>query len=270
MKYKIKFYKMHGLGNDFIFIMKNELLAIKNIIEFIRNISDRRLGIGCDQLITYSHMQDNIYNMEVFNHDGSKAEACGNGTRCLVKLLNYKYQHNNLRVNVSGRVLLSNVKDEDVSVNMGRSSFYESWMVNQEILLDILKVFSFDIQEVLQVDISNPHLVIFYNSLTNKDKEIITDQINNSKVFSNGVNIGFVRMNDNIINLDVWERGVGKTLSCGTGACAAFSAAQKLGFINNEAMVKFDLGTLKIKQKNRDIIMTGFASLIAKGDYYYE
>lgn len=261
---------MHGLGNDFIFIMKNEFLKVANQKEFIRNISNRRLGIGCDQVILYSDSYEKIYDMEVFNHDGSRAEACGNGARCLARLLNHKYNYNDLKIESSKRILLANIKDNLVSINMGQASFHKDWMVKEESLINMSNIFSFNLKEILQVDMLNPHLVIFYNNLTDEDKEIISGQVNNSKIFDKGVNINFARINKDVINLDVWERGVGQTLSCGTGACATFAAAKKLGFINNNATIKFKLGNLKIKEEKSEIIMKGPANFIAKGEYYYE
>ena len=270
MTQEIEFYKMHGLGNDFVIVSDKALQHIAEKELFIKAISDRRTGIGCDQFITYQHVQGNRYNMNIFNSDGSKAEACGNGTRCLTKLLHNIYRGTNFNIISAGRSLDSTLSREYVSVNMGRASLQEEWMVQDNEIMNISDLFGINIKEVIQIDVCNPHLVIFTNQLTTKDKQLFSQQINDSNLYKNGVNIGFAKSAKNHIDLDVWERGVGPTLACGSGACACFVAAQKFGFSDNKAKINFKLGSLDMSQKGEDIIMTGPASFIGKGDYYYE
>ena len=270
MTQKVEFYKMHGLGNDFVIISDKHFQQITNKELFIKSISNRRTGIGCDQFITYKHVKDNEYNMNIFNNDASNAEACGNGTRCLAQLLNHSYGGTNFNIISFGRSLDTDISEEIVSVNMGKASFEEKWMVQDNEIMNISDIFGINLKEIVQIDMCNPHLVIFTNHLTSKDKQLLSQQISDRNLYKHGINIGFAKLEKNHIDLDVWERGVGTTLSCGSGACACFAAAQKFGFSGDIAKINFKLGSLAMSKKGEDIIMTGPASFIGKGYYYYE
>jgi diaminopimelate epimerase len=267
----IKFVKMHGLGNDFIIIELSQFDNINNKEEFIRSISNRNTGIGCDQFIIYEFDGKQLCFMWIYNSDGTIAKACGNGTRCLAKLISEQYSILNLQIKTQNRMISSNIIGKDISVNMGKESFEESWMPNKKDILDIANLFDISQKEIQCVDVSNPHLVVFSSYINENDRRIFIDKIHSSNLFKDGVNISFAKINGNIIDLYVWERGVGETLACGSAACASFAAAYKLGFIkDNEAYIKFKLGLLKLNYQDDDIIMTGPAAKIIYGDYYYE
>jgi diaminopimelate epimerase len=258
---------MHGLGNDFIIVNNDQVDHIKNITHFIQSASDRRLGIGCDQFIIYKLKLPNFCEMIIYNSDGTIAEACGNGTRCLAALIYEKHSIDRLEIQTQTRVIKSFISGQNVSVNMGQVSFEEPWMPSRKDLFDLLNLFDISIKEIQCVDIGNPHLVIFAKNFNDSDRKILIEKIYSSHLFKDGVNISFAKIENDIIDLYVWERGVGYSFACGTAACASFAAANKLGFIKDEISIKFELGSLKLHYEN---IMTGSATKTISGDYYYE
>jgi diaminopimelate epimerase len=261
---QIEFVKMHGLGNDFVIVQKSTELASLDLNKLVKKISDRRLGLGSDQFILYEGSACE-YSMFIFNQDGSRAGACGNATRCLAKLAN------EITINVSGRKLRCIMNDDgDVSVNMGKASFSEAWMPKESKLWEIAALYKLEPREILCVEVGNPHLVILKADLSHEDQELIGKNLEHHTLFPDGVNVNFASVKNQEIRLKVWERGAGFTLACGTGACASFAAAKKLGFIDDEALVKFALGNLKMLMDGGDIVMTGKAELVARGSYYYD
>jgi diaminopimelate epimerase len=262
----IEFFKMHGLGNDFVIIHKSQISHIQDLSHFAKTVSNRLTGVGCDQLIIYTEQGDE-YAMSIYNQDGSGAGACGNGTRCLAKLIGTKQ----IVVNVLGRKLEATLNDdESVTVNMGTASFHESWMPYESALWELASFYKLDPREVVCVSMGNPHLVIFKSDLTDADRALIGKALEYHKLFPNGVNVNFAKvMGDNII-LKVWERGDGFTLACGSGACASYAAAKKLGFIDGDGTVEFDLGKLYMSSKSSGIMMRGPAVVVASGALRYE
>ena len=259
---------MHGLGNDFVFVSKSDLGPELNLHNFILEISQRNIGIGCDQFIVINE-KDDFIEMEVYNPDGSSAEACGNATRCITKLMCEKRNISNLNVFVKGRKLECNYINKIASVNMGAPKYNEAWMPDDFTLNSELSKFLSPEASVIAVDMGNPHLVIIDNSISENDMKILGPKFEKLNIFKNGVNVNFASVNDEIINLKVWERGTGFTYACGSGACASFAACNKLGFTPDNAIVRFELGDLKMSFKNSEVIMSGAAELVAEGVYYY-
>lgn len=260
---------MHGLGNDFVIVKRTQDFSKINHRDLAIAISDRRTGVGCDQFIIYDDNtgEENTYNMEIYNRDGSSAEACGNGTRCLVKLIGLE----NVRIKIFNRILEAcNLADGNVCVNMGSVSFDKKWMPSEEILWEIASHYKLEPKEVVCADIGNPHLVIFNSDLAAKDTELLGKMLEKHPAFANGVNVNFAKIVGHDIELKVWERGDGFTLACGSGACATFASAKKLGFVNVEAKVHFALGGLNMKMEGDSIFMTGPAIIVANGIYRYE
>ncbi len=266
----IKFTKMHGLGNDFVIVKEDQLNFVDKINNFAKSVGNRKTGIGCDQFIVYKFEQPNLCEMTIYNADGTYAEACGNGTRCLASLIYEKYSVKELKIKTGSRIIHSQILGSEVAVNMGKPNFQADWIPDKNDLFDILNLFSISFKEVEYVDMGNPHLVIISNEINQNDRKILIDKINSSNLFKNGVNIGFAKIVNNMIDLYVWERGVGYSFACGSGACAGFAAAEKLGFVKDAAYVKFELGSLKLNYDNGDIVMTGPTTKIISGDYYYE
>lgn len=264
---KITFIKMHGLGNDFIFVKNLLLSEIKDIKSFVLNISDRQIGIGCDQFVTYTKY-DHFVSMNIFNQDGSRAESCGNASRCLSLLMFDLYQIRELTIYIEHKKITSTYQDiNNITVNMGIASFSARWMPTQENLWKLAEKYRLEPKEMICVDIGNPHLVIF-TKLSYKDKKIIGRSLESHNLFRNSVNVNFAEVKGDKIILQVWERGTGFTMSCGSGASASFAAANKLGFVNQKAKVSFSLGNLKMQKENYQILMTGPASYVCTGEYY--
>lgn len=274
---KISFIKMHGLGNDFVIVEDNILSSIRNIKDFVIKLSNRRIGIGCDQFITYTKQDDKADTvlMKIFNQDGSKAKACGNASRCLSRLVFDKYGINETSLKVDDKTFSTHYEDPDnITVNMGAANFTADWMPKTEALWQLAEKYMIEPKELVCVDVGNPHLVIF-SKLSDKDKKIIGKNLQKHSLFANGINVNFAKIDNihtngsTIIELKVWERGAGFTMACGSGASATFAAANKLGFTANESTVQFEMGSLKMKKNNDEISMTGPAAYIFTGEYYY-
>ena len=269
MPQKILFVKMHGLGNDFVII--NEMNMPKNydVKSFVQEISDRELGIGCDQFIMYQQNSDKI-NMAIYNQNGSRAKACGNASRCLTRLLFDQTGARNINLDVDGRMVSGEYIDEKtIKVDIGPPSFENKWMPDSADLWSLAERYMIEPKEMICVDVANPHLVIF-SKLSKKDMGIIGGNFQENELFPDGVNVNFARIHDNKIHLKVWERGAGLTHSCGSGAIATFAAANKLGFVGSEVEIAFKLGSLNMQKQNDNILMSGPASYVFTGDYLYD
>ncbi len=269
INFPIKFTKMHGLGNDFVFINKHDLSDADNIQEIVEACAKRHTGIGCDQIIIYEEKKDNI-SLEIYNSDGSRAEACGNATRSIAYIFSQRTGKKDIVISVGTRILNCNINDKNhVSVNMGKVNFASSWMPDYSVLSKELKTYLSNSSEFLCVDIGNPHLVIIDPNIHQEDIEFLGPKFEKSSLFPKGANINFASINNDIINLKVWERGTGFTYACGSGACASFAASSKLGFVGDKAVVKFELGDLTMEYKNDEILMSGPVTLVAEGIYFY-
>lgn len=269
MLQKIPFVKMHGLGNDFVIINEHHMPKNLDTQGFVQKVSDRELGVGCDQFIVYSQNTDKV-NMTIYNQDGSSAKACGNASRCLTRLLFDKIGVNNIKLDINGRIVSSEYFDENtIKVDMGPPSFKSEWMPDNVDLWSLSERYMIEPKEMVCVDVANPHLVIF-SKLSQKDMEIIGRDFQESEIFPDGVNVNFARIEDNKINLKVWERGAGFTYACGSGAIATFAAANKLGFFGDEVEIVFQLGSLNMQKQNSSVLMSGPASYVFTGEYLYD
>ena len=262
---KIEFIKMHGLGNDFVIIDKRST-NIKITENLIKKLSDRRIGAGCDQLIIINHDNNNNVDVaiEIFNPSGDRAEACGNGTRCVAKLLFDENQNiEKLKILSDARILIAKQNKASISINMGKIS--TDWKIiplSEEIdTLNIpIKVDGFS--EGVAVNIGNPHIVFFGNSIENIDLNYLGPKIENHKFFPNKTNVEFIEIvNTEKIKMKVWERGAGITPACGSGACAAVYAGWKKKLIKNNVEVQLEKGSLHINIINDEAIMTGPAEI---------
>lgn len=258
---KIKFIKMHGLGNDFVIIDKRST-NIKITERIIQKLSDRKTGAGCDQLITINDSNDKNADVkiEIFNPSGDRVEACGNGTRCVAKLLfDEKQNINSLKILSDAGILVAKHNKENISINMGQVS--TDWKIiplsdELDTLNVPIKVEGFS--NGVAVNIGNPHVVFFGSTIQNIDLENLGPTIENHKFFPNKTNVEFIEVvNSEKIKMKVWERGVGVTLACGSGACAAVYAGWKKKLINNNVEVQLEKGSLHISIVNDEAIMTG-------------
>jgi diaminopimelate epimerase len=250
---KIIFHKMHGLGNDFVIIdrrISDVALTNQDIIK----LTNRKTGIGCDQLIIIDHSELADCKMQIYNQDASLAEACGNATRCVAYL--YKTKSIETKVGILTTEVLS---DDQVKVSMGKPTFHQPKIGNflEENLI-----------KIVYLSIGNPHLIFIVKDLEKIDLIKIGTDANQDSYYTNGVNVSIVRVvNDHHIELRVFERGVGPTLSCGSAACASFVACSINNLVGDCGVVTQAGGDLKIQWKNnQDIFMEGPATYVYKGE----
>ena len=266
---KIEFTKMHGLGNDFVIIdRRSKKIEIND--NLIQKLSDRRTGAGCDQLITINDPKKNDVDVsiDIFNPAGDKAEACGNGTRCVAKIL---FDENNeketLKIISDAGILIAKKVGDDISVNMGKitTDWKKIPLVKEMDSLNIpIHVEGFD--KGVAVNIGNPHIVFYGKSIENVDLNAIGPMVEKHHFFPNKTNVEFIEVvNSNTIKMKVWERGAGVTLACGSGACAAVYAGWKKKLIEKNSQVQLEKGSLNINIDADQAIMTGPAEISYNG-----
>ena len=270
MEQTINFTKMHGLGNDYIYIEaikgNHQIDEEKNIQKIVRYLSDRHFGIGGDGVIFIEKGKNADFKMRMFNSDGSEAEMCGNGIRCFAK---YVYDEGFTQKEIIKIETLAGIKEitfikdkqnriEKVKVNMGIPQIEEK---------KHLSLFDENI-EINVISMGNPHAIIFVDNVEHIDIEKYGPVIENHEIFPDKTNVEFVQILDkNLIKMRVWERGAGETLACGTGACASVVA----GVINNLTRRKVKTlltgGELEIEweKETNEIYMTGIATKVFEG-----
>lgn len=265
----INFTKMHGLGNDYVFVdCTNNKNFISNPSVFSKNISNRNFGIGSDGLILIEDSKIADFKMRIFNSDGSEAEMCGNGIRCVGKYVFDNKLTNKTSVNIETlagiknlELKIKNNKVYSVTVCLGEFKIFDEFEL---IVLD--KTFVIN-----PVSVGNPHAIIFVNTLSDIDINKYAPIIENHKVFSNKTNVEFVQIiNSNYIKVKVWERGSGITLACGTGACASTIAAFNKKLIYKNSTVELPGGVLQtfIDEKSNQIYLSGPATTVFSGIYF--
>lgn len=246
----INFIKMHGCGNDFLIIDNREQKIILTKSQIVQ-LADYKKSIGFDQLLLIENSETADVAVKIFNHDGSEALACGNGSRCVARLILEESNKDSITIATVNRVLEAKWQGDLVAINMGKAEIIEDNMQ----FADISGAF---------VEIGNPHIIVQdnvdilkYGPLIEKDPR-----------FPNKVNVNFVQViNQNLVHLRTWERGVGATLACGSGACASFYFLYSKGLIDKEASVKQPGGKVIISIKNGDILMAGDAEISYRGSF---
>lgn len=255
------FTKMHGLGNDYLYIFGEP----ENVSDLSIRLSDRHFGIGSDGIITISPSETADFKMRIFNADGSEAKMCGNGIRCVGKYVYDKgyTDKTHLKVETLSGIKTLELKLEngivtDATVDMGSSS------LKSPISLTIHKKYI----TLLPVSMGNPHAVVFVSDAENAPLTTVGAALEHHETFPDGVNVEFVQVIDShTLRMRVWERGSGITMACGTGACASVVAAVSQGFcpMGEEIRVKLDGGDLYIKVlPDYKVIMTGPAATICE------
>lgn len=274
----IKFTKMHGLGNDYVYIDAINQ-NIENESEMAKFVSDRHFGIGSDGLILICKSDIADFKMRMFNSNGSEAEMCGNGIRCVGKFVYDKGFTNKTEVRIETlagiKTLILNIKDgkvDTVRVDMGEPILNpeEIPVISKEnpvknlVLTADKKEFRFTC-----VSMGNPHAITIVNNIEKFEVEKYGKILEIDKAFPKKSNIEFIEIIDRKnIKMRVWERGTGETLACGTGACATAVAC----IINEltERKVKIELlgGNLEIEWNNKDnhVYMTGPATTVFEGE----
>ena len=262
---KINFIKMHGLGNDFVIIDKR-YLNVSITKDFISKLSDRKSGAGCDQLITINSSEQLKVDavIEIFNPNGDKAEACGNGTRCIAKLLLDETEKKEISILSDSGILKATKKnDSNISVNLGKlTTEWDKIPLSEKIdTLNIpIKINGFS--NGIAVNIGNPHIVFFGKDIDDVDLAKLGPIIENNKLFPNKTNVEIIEVLSNKkIKMRVWERGVGITLACGSGACASVYAGQLKKLLDNNVEVQLERGSLFINIEKNEAILTGPAEI---------
>ncbi len=274
----MKFSKMHGIGNDYIYVnCFEEKLDEPEKISVI--VSDRHKGIGSDGLVLIMPSDKADFRMRIFNADGSEAMMCGNATRCIGK---YVYDRGmtektelSLETNSGIKYLTLTVRDgkvDSVSVDMGMAILNPAEIpVNSDLETFINQPVDVDgkICNITCVSMGNPHAVIFTENIDGLDLEKIGPSFENHKLFPNRVNTEFIEVIDgHTLKMRVWERGSGETFACGTGTCAAVVAAvlNEICPKNEEILVHLRGGDLRIIWKNDGtVLMDGPAEFICEG-----
>jgi len=265
---KIDFIKMHGLGNDFV-VIDNRINPTPITSNIINKLSDRRSGAGCDQVITINKSNGNEdVRIEIFNPNGDKAEACGNGTRCVAKLLFKENKKKSITILSDAGMLKAYFKDKNnISVNMGKlNTKWNKIPLNKEMdTMNIpIKVEGFSLG--VAVNIGNPHIVFFGDTINEINLLDIGPKIENHEFFPNKTNVEFIKViNQKKIQMRVWERSAGSTLACGSGACAAVYAGMKKNLLSNSVEVVLERGSIHILIENNEAIMTGDAEISFRG-----
>ena len=253
----MKFTKMHGIGNDYVYVNCFEE-SVKNPAEVSKFVSDRHFGIGSDGLILISPSAIADFRMNIYNADGSQAEMCGNGIRCVAK---YVYDYgltDKTEISVETlagikylRLQVENGKVASVEVNMGAPILEPKEIpvaVEESPVVNVPVEVKGKIYHMTCVSMGNPHAIIFMNNVKDLDIEAIGPYFENHTVFPKRTNTEFVEVLDrNTVNMRVWERGSDETLACGTGACATTVACILNDKTENEVTVHLLGGDLKIR-----------------------
>ncbi len=256
------FAKMHGLGNDFV-VIDERAGPVAMTGALARAISDRRTGIGCDQLILIGASDKADVAMRIFNQDGSEVEACGNATRCVPLFVG-----RDVTIETPAGILDARARDGLVSVDMGEPRF--DWQaIPLAYAMDTLEMpVSWDeLPAPSAANIGNPHVIFFCDDLAAVDMARLGPLIEHDPLFPDRVNVNFAQvLGPDHIRLTVWERGVGFTRACGTGACATAVAAIRRKLCMGPVRVTLDGGDLLIDwAPGGRITMTGPATHVYDG-----
>ena len=266
----IAFRKMHGLGNDFVVIdQRGETAAIDAAAA--RALADRHTGIGCDQLILIEAPRQPTAQalMRILNADGSEAEACGNGARCIARLIAEETGEPHVRLEtLAGLLDAELLPDRRVAVDMGpvRSGWRDIPLAREMDTLCVdLAVGA--LADPVCTSIGNPHATFFVGDADAVDLAALGPLLEHDKLFPKRANIGVATVcGRERIRLRVWERGAGITRACGSGACAALVAASRRGLTGRHATVALDGGDLDILWRDDGhVVMTGPATLSFEG-----
>ena len=276
----MKFTKMHGTGNDYIYV--NGLVeTIENPAEFAIQYSDRHKGIGSDGLVMILASETCDFRMRMFNADGSESEMCGNASRCIGKYVYDKGLTNKTTLTLetlAGVKVLQlfigiDQKVEKVTVDMGEPILDAALIPvtsDKNRVINEPLAFNSEIRyNITTVSMGNPHAVIFTTDILQLDLPKIGPVIENAAIFPRRTNTEFIEvLTNNHVKMRVWERGSGETMACGTGACASVVAGVLNGLISRRTTVELLGGELTIEWKEEDnhVYLTGGATTVFEGE----
>ena len=285
---KFKFTKMQGCGNDYIYVNGfTEKIPQEEKPELVRHISDRHFGIGGDGVIFINPSLEADFEMEMYNADGSRAEMCGNGIRCVAKYVYDKGLTDKTDISVIScgqikylQLFLKEGQVDTVRVNMGAPELRperipvtvaEAGMpLEKERIVNAPIIVQGKEYKMTCVSMGNPHAVIFLEDVTNLEIEQIGPYFENHERFPKRINTEFVKVLDKkTVQMRVWERGTGETLACGTGCCATVVACILNGLTDEKVTVKLLGGEIEIEwdREANLVYMTGPAVTVFEGEY---
>ncbi len=281
---EIPFTKMHGLGNNYIYIDLFKFdIAEEHLKDLAQGVSDVYTGIGSDGMILIQPSDAADVGMRIFNKDGSEGQSCGNGLRCVAKyayengiIQREKFQIETRANTVEAKVSVKDGLVNEVTINMGEPILRRQAipMMGKDSLKVVAEPFTVGDEnlDVTAVSMGNPHAVFFVDSIDTAPLYELGPIIEKDQRFPNGVNVEFIEViSKRELNFQVWERGSGVTQACGTGACASVVAAILNGSVqrNEDIIVHLAGGDLIIKwDDNGSVWMTGGADVIATGTYF--
>ena len=267
----IKAFKMDGLGNDFV-IIDNRQKIINLTKDQIIKICDRNF-IGCDQLIFIESSKSTDANLKFFNSDGGESGACGNGTRCIAKLISNETKNETVILTTLNGDLKSQILENNiVTTEIGNAKIeWNEIPLSKKSDTKNLNIKIIDVNDKeyfggTAVNVGNPHVVFFVNKIENFNIEKIGPQVENYNIFPEKCNVTIAKIVDkNLIKVKVWERGAGLTKACGTAACATAFAGKLNNLTENKTDIEFQTGRLSIFIDDKDSIhMKGPVSEIKK------
>lgn len=274
----MKFTKMHGLGNDYIYVNCIEQ-SMENASEASKTFSDRHFGIGSDGLVLILPSEIADFRMRMFNSDGSEAEMCGNAIRCVGKFV---YDNGLTDKEIVKVETLAGIKILEMTVEEGKVTLVRVDMGEPILEPERIPVISEKntfVSEKVQIDdqvfdvtcvsMGNPHAVTYINDVANFPLHVVGPKMETHSLYPRKINSEFVEIIDrNTLKMRVWERGAGETLACGTGACAVLVASVLNGVSERKATVKLSGGNLLIEWNEADnhVYMTGPAVKVFEGE----
>ncbi len=276
----MQFWKMHGLGNDYIVIdNRDQKISNNETRRVAERLCERRFSVGADGLLLVYNSSVADVKMRIFNSDGSEAEMCGNGIRCFAK---YCYENGIAKKSEFMVETLSGIKHvwliikedevETVKVDMGAPNWErrsipmvgEGTCINEKLEIDK------ETYKVTCLSMGNPHCVTFVENIDEFPVYYVGPLVENHKAFPKRTNVGFVQvLSKNELSVRVWERGCGETLACGTGTCAAVAAANKLGKVGNKVTVHVLGGDLQV-EVGKSLFLSGAAEKVFEGKLFKE
>jgi diaminopimelate epimerase len=266
----IPFIKMHGLGNDFVVI--DARAGNPPAQDAIRAMADRHTGIGCDQVLVLTRPEAagaDLF-MRIYNPDGSEAQACGNGTRCVARLFMDESKKKSCTIQtVAGLLQCEEAGGGLVKADMGAPKLgWKEIPLSEERDTLALGVMNGAYGDPVAVNMGNPHAVFFVKDVREVPLEEIGPQVERNVLFPERTNVEFAQvLGPDSIRLRVWERGTGVTSACGSGACATMVAAVRRGLTGRRAAITLDGGQLELEWRESDghVLMTGPAVSVFSG-----
>ena len=263
---EIDFVKMHGLGNDFLVVDGADAAVVDAVAADAARLASRRYGVGCDQILLIIDDVDCDVGLVILNRDGSVAEACGNGARCVAELVLRRLGKTRVSIRTAGGILAAWRDGAGIAVNMGIPRFaWDAIPLSRAVDAGAL-VLHEDLPMAMAVNLGNPHCVFVVDDAAAVAVAELGRGIENHPLFPEKTNVEFISLlGTNRVRMRVWERGVGMTEACGSGAVAAAVVAHRRGLTEARVVVELDGGALQIDWRDEGVIMVGEVAEVFEG-----